>query len=393
MASMRSRRRSRLVTLALCVTASALIASACGSESSSAGGDGSQTYKIGYIGPNTGSAAVAGQPLLEGVEFAVEEINETGFLGENVELELLVEDDAGDPAKAISAWDELVDEDVSAVICCGLSSVAGALKPKVMSGDTPAVISSAILPGLPELPKMYRTALLLADPAYEQLIGAWAEANPDARTAMIGITADSDGMVHDGEVWKEALEEHGIEVVGEVATNTGDTDFAGPATQVIDKNPDLFIANMLSNEATLMIKTLRERGFENEIFSTYGLSSAGNYEVGGAALDGVVFPQAFAPESTVPEAQAFTRAYEQKTGKTPDVYAAQGYTAVYFIAQAIKDAGGDPADVATALSKITEMDSVYGPISFEDGQAVLAGEAIMLQWNADGTQSVWDPDA
>ena len=51
---------------------------------------------------------------------------------------------------------------VSAVICCALSSQAGALKPKIMAGDVPAVISSAILPGLPERLNLFRPVLLLA---------------------------------------------------------------------------------------------------------------------------------------------------------------------------------------------------------------------------------------
>lgn len=351
------------------------------------------TYRIGYQGPSSGPAAVAGVPLLDGVRFAVDEINETGFLGPDVTLELVEEDDGADPALAIANWDSLMSEDVSAVICCALSSQAGALKPKILAGEVPAIISSAILPGLPERPTLFRPVLLLADPAYDQLIGRYVEANPDASTVILGVTGDSDGMVADGEVWATAVSDHGLELVDTISTNTGDTDFAGPATQVIDANPDVFIANMLSNESTLMIKALRERGYTGDILATYGLSSQGNYEVGGESLDGVVFPQAFSTMSTVPMAQQLTANYEAATGNPADVYVAQGYNAVYFIANGMKAAeSGESADIAEGLASIQFLDTVYGPVEFDEtGQAHLLGDAIFLQWNADGTQSLWEP--
>jgi len=351
------------------------------------------TYRIGYQGPSSGPTAVAGIPLRDGVRFAVDEINESGFLGPDVTLELVEEDDGADPAVAIANWDSLMSEDVSAVICCALSSQAGAMKPKILAGDVPAVISSAILPGLPERPTLFRPVLLLADPAYDQLVGAYAEAHPDASTVILGVTGDSDGMVADGEVWAAAIENHGLDLVDTISTNTGDTDFSGPATQVIDANPDVFVANMLSNEATLMIKALRERGYTGTILATYGLSSQGNYEVGGESLDGVVFPQAFSVHSTVPMAQELATNYQAATGNEADVYVAQGYNAVYFIANGMKAAqSGEPADVAAGLASIQFLDTVYGPVEFDEtGQAHLLGQAIFLQWNADGTQSVWEP--
>ena len=176
---------------------------------------------------------------------------------------------------------------------------------------------------------------------------------------VLAVTGDSDGMVADGETWAAAVEAHGLELVRTVSTNTGDTDFSGPATQVLDINPDLFIANNLSNESTLMIKALRERGYEGQIFATYGLSSKGNFEVGRESLDGVVFPQAFAPQSTVEAAQALSANFREATGNDADVYVAQGYNAVYFIANGLKAAeSGVSADVAAGLASITRLDTV-----------------------------------
>ncbi len=87
----------------------------------------------------------------------------------------------------------------------------------------------------------------------------------------------------------------------------------------------------------------------------------------------------------------FVEAYEAEYDAVPDMYGAQGYTAMWLLAQGIKDAGSaDPADVAKALEAIKEQDSVYGPLTYSGGQASLDGPGVYLVWQKDGTLKEWD---
>jgi len=55
--------------------------------------------KIGHVGPLTGAIAHLGKDNENGARLAVEEINKAGLTidGKKVKLELVAEDDAGDP--------------------------------------------------------------------------------------------------------------------------------------------------------------------------------------------------------------------------------------------------------------------------------------------------------
>lgn len=92
---------------------------ACGGGSGSkiAGGQGAPVtpIKIGIVGPMTGLAGFVGKNMVEGIQLAVEDLNEKGgVLGRQVEF--VMRDDENDPAKTATAVRELIEkEHVSAL--------------------------------------------------------------------------------------------------------------------------------------------------------------------------------------------------------------------------------------------------------------------------------------
>jgi branched-chain amino acid transport system substrate-binding protein len=348
-------------------------------------------YDIGFESLTSGPAAFAGVPLAQGARLAVDEINETEFLGEGASLVLHEQDAGGDPARGIAAADRFISQGVSGMLCCALSSAAEPIKQRAAEAETAAIVTSAILPGLPDPPYMFRPVLLPSENAYHQLISQLAETE-GPETAVLALTADNDGMVLDGEVWADAAEENGISIVDTVDTRTGDTDFAGPATDIINTDPDVVILSMLGEEATLLTQSLNSRGYEGEIVTTYGISNEANYEIAGEARAGVKFPIPFSAISEHELSQHFTELYREAYGETPDVFAAQGYTAMWMLAYGLQASGdGEPDSVSQALTELDEMDSVYGALVFEDGQAFLQGDMLLLEWQADGSHEIWDP--
>jgi branched-chain amino acid transport system substrate-binding protein len=349
------------------------------------------TYTVGLEAVTSGPAAFGGVPAAQGARLAVQEVNESERLGAGVVVELLEQDSGGDPARSLAALDRFLGEDVSGVVCCVLSAAASSMKPQLQDAEVPAVLTSALLPDLPEPPHIYRTFILLADTAYTEIIGGVAE-EAGAQTAVMAVTADNDGMVADSGYWVAALEDHGVELLQRVDTRTGDTDFAGPSTGIIDRDPDVVVLSMTGEEATLFTQSLRARGYAGEIVTTYGISNDANYRIAGEALAGVKFPTAFTVESPYPEAQAFVSAYEDEYGETPDVFAAAGYSAMQLLLEGLRTSGGGAAEqVAEALAGIETLDTVFGPVRFEDGQAVLDEPALLVEWQADGSFELWEP--
>jgi branched-chain amino acid transport system substrate-binding protein len=78
-------------------------------------GSGSDTIKIGLQGPMTGDYAYEGKGFEQAVRMLVEQTNEKGGI-EGKKVELIVEDDAGDPTQSALVAQRLVDAKVTAVI-------------------------------------------------------------------------------------------------------------------------------------------------------------------------------------------------------------------------------------------------------------------------------------
>lgn len=106
---------------------------ACGSKSDNGGsGDasGTETIKLGGVGPLTGGYANYGLSVQHGAELAVKEINAAGGVN-GKQLELSFQDSQGDPESAVAAYGKLMD--------WGMNVSLGA----VLSGETASVVAAA----------------------------------------------------------------------------------------------------------------------------------------------------------------------------------------------------------------------------------------------------------
>src|SRR5258706_13116512 len=74
--------------------------------------------KIGHVGPTSGGIAHLGKDNENGAKMAIDELNAKGVTigGKKVKLELVAEDDAGDPKQGTAVAQKLVDSKVNGVI-------------------------------------------------------------------------------------------------------------------------------------------------------------------------------------------------------------------------------------------------------------------------------------
>ena len=81
---------------------------ACGGSSDKKEASSSDTFKIGGIGPTTGDAAIYGTAVQNGIQLAVDEINEAGGIN-GKQIEYKFEDDQSDSEKSLNAYNNLKD--------------------------------------------------------------------------------------------------------------------------------------------------------------------------------------------------------------------------------------------------------------------------------------------
>jgi branched-chain amino acid transport system substrate-binding protein len=383
----------------LALTACGTAAGNGGGGGGGGGGEGGEwspgTYTIGLEALTSGPASFAGVPVVQGAEMAIDEINESGTLGEGITLELDVQDSGGDPATAVSIANDFIrNDDTVGVICCTISGEAGAVRTVLDGAGMPTVTTVALLEGMNAPPNLYRVALLPGAPGegHDQLVDLITESE-DIKTVAIANTADSQGQVAEFERWKEKLEEVGVEVVRVIETFIADRDFTGPATTVAELDPDLFLVGMYGDTGALMIDAVRDRGYEGTIISNYGISGENAYAQGGAAMDGAIFPVPFFADSPVPAAQEFIDRYEERYGEEPDTFAVNGYMAAHLLAEGFRNAEEPSREgIAQAMSEVESIpDMPVGDLILEDGQATI-DEYFMVTWR-EGTTVLWEPDA
>ncbi|MCR1781355.1 ABC transporter substrate-binding protein [Nocardioides carbamazepini] len=353
---------------------------------------GATTYLVGAPIVQSGPGAFAGKPVAQGIELAVAEINDSDFLGDGSEIELEIVDTAGDPGKAIAAYRQLEADDASAVLCCTLGGEAGALSPLLRESTVPGVVTVSILDDLADPPYLFRPFEVPSAPGgmYDQFLDTVLPAGDFADAVMV-VNDDNDAMVQDAAVYEAGLERNGVGLAKTIRVGTAETSFTGVATEIASIDPDVVVASTIGSSTANLAKALRSRGYDKPIVSNVGADSRAAYDASGGDLAGTIFPTPFSAAFTVnDEGAEFAAAYEEEYGEAPDMFAAQGYTAMWLVATAIRDAGsGDPAEVAEALAAVEEQVSVYGTLSYTDGQAEAEEPGQYLVWGADGSLTPW----
>ena len=108
----------------------------CGSKTENGGtgdgtgGTGTETIKLGAVGPLTGGYANYGLSVQHGAELAAKEINAAGGVN-GKQLEVNFQDSQGDPESAVAAYGKLMDWGMN--VCLG----------GVLSGETASVVAAA----------------------------------------------------------------------------------------------------------------------------------------------------------------------------------------------------------------------------------------------------------
>ena len=350
-------------------------------------------YKVGFITENTGAIAQAGQSYWAGAQLAAEEVKSSKYLG-SASIVLDPKESGSDAARAIQAVNQFIaDRSIIATTCCILSPVAGSLKPIVAGAKIPLVIYGATAAGLPQPPWIYSMTIL---PGPKEIATALKVADAvKPKTAAYILAADNDAFKGRMNGAKAALEAKGVATAGVVNVLTKDTDFTAPATQAMGLKPDVILVYATQQAAAGAITALRDRGYTNTIVGNDVLSPEAIFKKMGPSVVGVPFPVGFsATAADSPEAKAFVAAYQAKFKTSPDIYSAQGYQMVWFIAQGLKSISGTPTreSLAAALAKVAKFDhDVYGgEVMTPEGQAETTG-TLVVNWSADGKLVRWTP--
>ena len=343
--------------------------------------------KIGHVGPTSGAIAHLGKDNENGAKMAVDELNAKGVMigGKKVKLELLLEDDAGDPKQGTSVAQKLVDSKVSGVVG-HLNSGTSIPASKVYSdAGIPQISPSATNPKYTR--NGYKTTFrVVADDVHlGGTLGRYAvkELKGKSIVTIDDRTAYGQGVA---EEFAKAVKASGGAIADSQFTTDKATDFTAILTAIKAKKPDVVFFGGMDAVAGPMIRQMKALGISAKFMGGDGICSAGLPDLaGGAMADGqVVCAEAGGVEGSQKVGMdEFYKKYKAKFGIDVQVYAPYVYDATNVLVAAMVKAGSsDPAKYLPVLAKTEGYKGVTGNISFDEKGDVKNGALTLYTYKA-----------
>ncbi len=334
------------------------------------------TFKIGGIGPLTGSTAIYGQAVMNAAQMAVDEINADGGIN-GYQVEFSAQDDEGDAEKAVNAYNTLKDWGMQMLLGTVTSQPCIAVEGEAVNDNmfllTP---SGSAVECIAAGDNAFRVCF--SDPNQGTASARYIGENGLAeKVAVIYDSSDaySNGIYNN---FAAEAENQPFEIVAaEAFTADSKTDFSVQLQKAKDADADLIFLPIYYTEASLILTQASSMGLDVSFFGCDGLD--GLLAVDGfdtSLAEGVMLLTPFAADADDEATQTFVANYQDLYGEIPNQFAADAYDGIYAIKAAAEQAGITPDMDASAICDAMKVAMTEITI---DG---LTGAGIT--WTADG---------
>lgn len=342
-----------------------------GASGGAAGGASSEPIKIGAIVSLTGTYAGIGTPQKQVIEMEVKRINDAGGINGR-KIEVLIEDDGTDEAKAVAAVTKLIDQD-KVVAILGTSGTS----------TTMAIRSAIDKAGIPQVSMAGGNAVTgKFDPLVFQT--AWSNALiipyelaylKKKGIAKIGLISDSGGYGKDGKsLIESSAAEYGITIVSNETFNAGDADMTAQLTKIKNSGAQAVVMWTAGKEAVTVVKNAKALGLTIPLYGSHGNARLEFAKGVGADGDGFLFaaghvlvPSTYGTDTAeFKVATKFIDDFKTATGATPSTFAGHAYDALYLITNALGKVEGDVtgAKLRDQIEKTSGFDGIGGVFTF-----------------------------
>lgn len=346
--------------------------------------------KIGHVGPLTGAIAHLGKDNENGARLAVEEINKAGLTidGKKVKLELVAEDDAGDPKTGTAVAQKLVDAKVAAVVG-HLNSGVSIPAAKIYSDAGISQISpSSTNPDYTKQGFKTTYRVVATDAQQGPALANYAAKGLKAKKVAIidDATAYGKGLADEFEKTAKA---NGMTVVAREATNDKATDFKAILTKVKGTQPEVIMYGGMDATGGPLAKQARELGIKAKIVGGDGMCTDKVAELSGAAVVNIICSEAGMALSKMAKGADFEKAYKARFNAGVQIYAPFTYDAVYVIVDAMKRANSTTPAAILAQMPTTNYNGLIGNIAFDPKGDMKEGIITLYEFK-DKKKSVLD---
>ncbi len=327
-----------------------------------------ETIKVGFMAPLSGIFAQAGKDMLEGIKLAFEQI---GYQTVGRKIELIEEDDEGNPAVAQAKYRKLVTQDrVHILTGVLLSNIGYGLIPPIERDQLPTLY----LTTPDDLTKknvskwILRTNFAASQPMHA--LGDYA-ARVLKYKKVAAIAMDNPFGHEQIGGFQRVFEDQGGRVTQKIWVPLNALDFAPYLTQV-NRDVDAVCAVFVAAQGVRFIKQYAEYGLKGKLAligsgvmtDEHVIRNLGDEAVG--AVGALIW----APTLATPANRTYMKLAEAKVGRTPAYFTAVMYSAGRWVAEAAKIVDGRVEDrerFLAAIKKASEtVEDPRGPIKLDE---------------------------
>lgn len=372
----------RLFVLVSLFVMASMVLAACAGGGATGGG----TIKIATQSPLSGGQSAIGVDIKNGAELALEQMK--GSLeGMGFKLEMAPYDDQANPDTGVANAKRIVaDPEVLCVVGHYNSGV------QIPSSEEYHAVGLANVSPANTNPRVTdrgygEVSRIVGRDDVQGVVGAQFAFNKGMKTAYVihDKTAYGQGIA---EFFKREAERLGMQVVGFEGTEEK-ANFDAILAPVLASSPDVLYFGGIYDQASVLFKQAREKGYMGMFLSDDGYDSPEAITIGGPALlegGGVYYTTVAGPAKLYPGTAKFQTDFKAKYNADPKPFAAQGFDSMAICLRAIEDAAkanGNKlptrAQVTEAVRALKDFPGITGTINFNAKGDLTTAKYFVIQ--------------
>ncbi len=338
-----------------------------------------ENIRIGAIFSQTGIAAAHNRPLIQMVQLAVGDINQSGGVLNNP-IELVMLDNHSTPIGASMAAEEAVRLELTAVIGAHWSSHSLAMAPVLQKAGIPMVSPGSTNPEVTQIGNFIFRACFL-DSFQGSAMARFSVEDLGARSSVIIRNIDEDYSVMLAEFFKKSFLSLGGKVLEDLEYRGKAVDFAGSIMKIKSLKPDVVYLPGYTRDSGLFIKQARNLGLRTIFLGGDAWDEIENFA--GDSIEGSFQSAAWHPQVPFPQSKSLQLLYQHKFEKNiENMSAPLAYDAVHLLADAIERAGSNDRDaIRKALAKTKNYHGATGTITFDENGDPENKDVIIIKFD------------
>ena len=333
--------------------------------------------KIGAIYQETGAGAPWGTKAINGLNLAVQEINNNGGINGN-EVKIVYEDSKSNPLDALNAMNKLNNLDDVNIILAQQSSVVMALSSVANDNQIILMDTGSTTPSYISYDDYtFRTSY--SANYFANAIANMLNSDDVNKIGLLYINNDYGiGMfdkykkIFNGEIYAESF-------------SNEETDFRTQLAKIKENNPEVLIYASGPTQSGIILKQIGQMGFNKTIYTdAYTIEYASVLQDAGEYAEGVIYISQYYNINSS-EVKDFNSKYKEKYEEDSNPLSAQTYDGMMVVADAMKNCKDftNSTCIKEKLFIIQNFSGVISNISF-DKYGEIVERPVMIKTIKDG---------